>query len=147
MWENMFDEVREEFSRPRRGSGKVKPAMGRMTAREVLQCVGTQLFRKMDSSCWARGLVSTIEKDGFALNVVTDARFPNEISIATERGAKAIRLLRAPHEADHESELALDSFPLGEYSLVLDNSKMSINEAHDKVKPYIHKWFNETGIL
>jgi hypothetical protein len=140
-WDDMSAEIREKYSRPRRGSGGLKPASGFMTAREVMQVFGTDVCRRIDPNCWARGLYSTIENEGYELAIATDARFPNEVTMGTERDAKVIRLLRNFVEDVHESEKALDEFPLGEFTVVLDNQNLTLSETHKKLKPFVDEWF------
>src|SRR5688572_6769865 len=36
IWDDMFEEIRQKYSRKRRGSGSLKPASGKMTANEVM---------------------------------------------------------------------------------------------------------------
>jgi hypothetical protein len=145
-WDSMPTEVREVYSRPRRGSGGVKPASGDMTAREVMQVFGTDICRKIDTNCWARGLYNIIEDEGYELAIITDARFPNEVTLGTETGAKVVRLLRKVNNDKHPSEVALDNFPLGEFSLVIDNQRLTIPETHNKLKLSLTKWFDSVNI-
>lgn len=145
-WDDMSVEIREKHSRPRRGSGGMKPASGYMTGREVMQIFGTDVCRKIDVNCWARGLYNIIKGEGYQLALVGDARFPNEITLGTENGAKVVRLLRKVNDDQHESEIALDDFPLGEYSLVLDNAKLTMAETHKKFKPYLDQWLDNSNL-
>lgn len=142
-WDNFTDDIKEKYSRPRRGTGGIKPASGYMTAREVMQVFGTDVCRQIDLNCWARGLYSKIERDNYELAICVDARFPNEITMGTEKGCKAIRLSRNPYNDTHVSEMALDNFPLGEYSLVIDNTNMTVKDCQRFLKPHIHDWFEQ----
>jgi hypothetical protein len=146
-WENIFSEVREKYSRPRRGSGGYKPASGNMTAREVMQVIGTDIFRRLDNNCWARSLYSIIEQEGYELSLISDARFPNEITLGTENNGKAIRLLRKVNEDNHDSEIALDNFPLGEYNVVLDNQDKTMAETHKIIKGYVNEYFKQYRLI
>ncbi len=145
-WDDMSEEIRVKYSRPRRGSGGHKPASGAMTAREVMQVFGTDVCRKIDTNCWARGTYSAIKNEGYDLAVITDARFPNEVTIGTETGAKVVRLLRHPHEDHHDSEKALDNFPLGEYSLIIDNTDKTMQDTHKVVRESVLAWFTDSKI-
>lgn len=140
LWDNMPEEIRKKYTRPRRGSGRKKPPTGNMTAREVMQVFGTEICRKLDPNCWARGLYNAINNEGYDLALVTDARFPNEVTMGTEQGAKVIRLTRKIIEDEHESEKALDTFPLGEYSLVVDNQDMTLKESFKYASKYVDGW-------
>lgn len=141
-WEDMCDEIRSKYSKSKRGGG-VKPASGYMTAREVMQVFGTDICRKIDPNCWARGLYSKINQEGYELAIVTDGRFPNEITIGTENGAKVVRLIRDTINDQHPSENALNDFPLGEFSLVINNQDMTLSETHRTLKPHVMEWFNQ----
>jgi hypothetical protein len=146
-WESMPEEIRAKYSRPRRGVGGILPAKGNMTAREVMQVFGSDICRKLDTNCWARGTYSSISNDNYDLAIITDMRFPNEVSIGTERGAKACRLMRNKLEDTHESELALDNFPLAEYSCVIYNQKAKIQDTHEALRNYTYKWFRDYSVV
>ena len=146
-WENMPEEVRQAWSRPRRGSGGIKPASGYLTARELLQVVGSDIFRKIDPNCWARSTYYKIGREKYGLSLITDGRFPCEVTMGTESDAKSLRLTRDIHNQDHISETALDNMAWGEFDLVVDNSNLSISECHDKVYPSFHKWMIEKGLI
>jgi len=122
-------------------------SLGFMTAREVMQVFGTDICRKLDGNCWARGTYSTIANEGYELAIVADGRFPNEITIGTEGGARAIRLLRNKYNDQHYSEKALDDFPHGEFDLVIDNNTMSLEDKNLVLKQNVIRWFNRHGVL
>jgi len=115
-----------------------------MSARELLQCFGTEICRKMDNDCWVNATINKINKEKPKLAIISDARFKNEIEGINTIGGKTIRLLRDVCEKDsHESEKALDDFPLDKYTLVINNQKMSIDEQSQALSPHIEKWFRE----
>jgi hypothetical protein len=145
-WEDIFDEVRKKYSRPRRGSGGKKPASGKMTAEEVVRVVGEDFLSKMDGNYLARGLYSLINSEGYNLAIVHDAYYPNEVTLGTENGAKVIRLLRSNNVDDTEQNAALDEFPLGEFTMVLDNNNLSMTETHHRMRPIIYNWFSQAKI-
>jgi hypothetical protein len=147
MWENISEEIREKYKKKKRGMGKTKMANGAMTAREVMQVFGTDICRRLDENCWARGTYSSINNDGYELAIVTDGRFPNEITMGTEIGAKAIRFTRNVADDNHESEKALDNFPLGEFSLIIDNHDLSMLETHKILKNNLNQWFKYSEII
>lgn len=145
LWEDMAPHIRTQYAKPRKAGREHVLPTGHMTIREILQVFGTDICRKIDSNCWARALYAKIAKEGYRLALVADARFPNEIAMGSEVGAKSVRFTRNPHPDDtHPSETALDDFPLGEYSLVLDNSKKGIESTHAKLLQSLVAWgFNE----
>ena len=146
-WESMFQEIREKHERPRRGTGGIKPASGRMTARELMQVIGTDIFRQLDPNCWARATIDKIQQEGYQLALVPDARFPCEITIGTEIGGKSIRLDRNPYNDDHESEVALDDFPLGEFDLFVENSNVTMEDCHQYILKQANRWLKDRKLI
>lgn len=135
VWETIPAEVRADFCKKAK-----KLPTGNMTVREVLQVFGTNICRKMDPACWARSTYSVIGERKNQLSIICDARFPNEITMGTENGAKAIRLQRKLFDDTIESEVALDGFPSGEYDLVVDNQNMTRQEKEKYVSQYLLNW-------
>jgi len=115
---------------------------GLMTARQVMQYFGTNVCRRMYGNCWVDSLIREIRKTMPALAVVTDCRFPNEITGIQAAGGKVIRFLRAPFagEDEHESETALDDFPLEDFDAVIDNREMTIAEQNRAVAEKLEEW-------
>lgn len=146
-WDDLPPEIRERYSRPRRGSGGLKPASGFMTAKEVMHVFSNDICRRWDVNCWARGLYSAIKQDDFELAVVTNATYPNEVTLGTEIGSKVIRLLKSHGDHISEAEEALGQVPLGEFSLVIDNNNMTVAETNKAVKPHIMTWFECCKII
>lgn len=139
-WSSQPKEIQKAYAKKNRKKQLVYPK-GYMTAREVMEVIGTQVVRKAKPDAWCRACYNLIKQEAPSLAVIADGRNPNEITVGTEMGAKAIRLLRNPHNPTSPSETALDNFPLGEYSLVVDNSNMSLEEKNSFVEQYIIKWF------
>ena len=109
---------------------------GVMAAREVMQHVGTDMFRKMYGGVWVDSLIRQIKEDDSELAIITDCRFPNEVTGVQKVGGKVIRLLRHLGDTDeHESEKALDNdrFNHDQFDFVLDNSKMSIASQNEEL--------------
>ncbi len=148
LWDDMPPHIRSKYSKPKRGSEDYAQASGPMTIREVLQVFGSDICRTLDANCWARSLYNKISNEKHKIAIVTDARFPNEISMGTERGAKVIRLLKKlPVDGvEHPSEVALDDFALGEYTKVIDNSQMSITDKNLEIDKVLPDWFSQYRI-
>lgn len=146
-WSEMPDNIKKAYSKPNKGRGRRKMPTGFMSARELMQVFGTDICRKMDENCWARGLYNIIKKEGYDLALIADARFPNEVTIGSEIGAKSVRLLRTILKDQHKSEVALDDFPLGEYTLVYDNSEMSLKDSFKHITPHVEKWLNNAKLI
>lgn len=146
-WESLPEEMRNQYIKPKKGTGKPKPPKGFMTAREILEVVGTLVFRKMDNACWARALYKKINSEDMQLAIIADCRFPNEVSISHEHNAKVVRLLRNPYDSQSPAETALDEFPLGYYSLVFDNENdKSMTENHKILRKVIIGWLNSHNL-
>jgi len=124
--------------------GKLKyHPKGFMTGREVLQIVGTQIFRKLRDDVWVQATIGRILRDAPALAVVTDCRFPNEVKGIQEAGGKVIRLTRNPNPNDeHVSETALDkdNFDWDDFDYVLDNATDSIETQNQKLYDILTEW-------
>ncbi len=120
LWErapNYFLEVERALA------AKRPPRLGPMRVRDVLQWWGTEVVRYHDPEAWTRAWVTEVLATPASVVFCTDCRFPNEVEVARRTGAFVARLLRAPHiEDEHESEKALDDFPLSGFDLVVNNS-------------------------
>ena len=94
---------------------------GFMTAREVMQVMGTDVMRKMFSdSIWVDTLQRTIDKERPDFALISDMRFPSEFNSLHKNGAKIIRLMRDVSGGDqHPSEVALDGWDWNSHPDVL----------------------------
>jgi hypothetical protein len=106
-----------------------------MTAREVMQFIGTNIFRKMKHNVWSSATINKIEKEKPALAVIADCRFPNEVDAVKQAGGLVIKLTRNPHNSDHESETALDECNYGvqNFDLVIYNENLTIPEQNQVI--------------
>lgn len=80
--------------------------------RQVLQRLGTDGIRKLDTDFWVRIALGRIDARTTPL-VLTDVRFPNEAETIVDRGGWIVRVLRDGTKTDgeHVSESALDDYP------------------------------------
>lgn len=106
---------------------------GSMTAREVMQYVGTNIFRKMYSNVWVDATIRKIQQEKSEFAVITDCRFPNEVKGIQDAGGKVIRFTRSPYKDEHESETILDKdkFDWAQFDIVIDNANMSVKEQNE----------------
>jgi hypothetical protein len=82
---------------------------GPMTARQVMQEVGTGIGRQMHGEIWTEACLRQILSESPDVALIDDVRFPNEVDIVEKNGGVVLRLHRAPHRGDeHVSETALD---------------------------------------
>lgn len=107
-----------------------------LSARDAMQIIGTDIFRKLDSNVWVKATIKRITIDKPNVAVITDCRFPNEIDAIKNIGGKTIRLTRNPHNSDHISESVLDrdKFDWSKFDFVVDNAELSIYDQLNKVK-------------
>jgi len=148
-WENMPDSIRNKNSIeteevPFHHDGTIENIdvpvnrSGFMTAREILQIVGTDIFREyFDDSIWVNATLKAIKNDRADVALISDVRFPSEIKSLIDNNGIIIRLLRnIKNEDTHESETALDNYDwnlLGNSVYIIDNRKMSIKEQNEEV--------------
>lgn len=115
---------------------------GIMTAREVMQYVGTQIFRKMYADVWAASTLRRIVDEAAGYALITDCRFSNEVDAIQKAGGKVIRLTRDPHHDMHNSETALDkeNFDWNKFDAVIDNANMTIEEQNVALYKVLKSW-------
>lgn len=98
---------------------------GLMTAREVLQFVGTEIFRNMYQTVWIDALIRRIRKDKPDIALICDVRFDDEILALQEENAVVIGLLRDVHNSQGSHASEKTNFDLCNY--VIDNTNMDMN--------------------
>lgn len=125
-WENLPILVRDiEFGSPH--------AFGPMSAREFLQCFGTDICRGMWEPIWVNKCIKDVKREGTLLAIITDVRFPNEVKAVNDAGGVVLRLTRQVFEDSHDSETALDNYIFNQY---LDNKNDSIDSTIAKVQRF-----------
>lgn len=119
---------------------------GPMTARDVMQIIGTDLMRETFGNIWANATILKIKNSKVSLAVISDNRFPSEIqSITNEPQGYVIRLTRSPFGTNdvHPSESALDNYNWDkEKHFVLDNINMTMQEQNEAIVPTLENIFN-----
>lgn len=113
----------------------------KLTAREVMQFVGTDIFRQMKHNVWADATIRKIKNESPNLAVIADCRFPNEVDVVRNAGGFVIKLTRNPHNSNHASETALDfdCYDHNNFDLVIDNTDISISEQNELVRLFCIK--------
>jgi len=101
----------------------------KMTAREVLQYVGTDVFRKLDPDVWIKSLLRKINRDNPEVALVCDVRFKNEITKLQEAGGFIVGLTRDPYDKSdqHSSEKEIEEC-LSLCDAIVDNKDVGIKE-------------------
>jgi hypothetical protein len=110
----------------------------KMTAREILQHIGTEIFRCLDLDIWVKTTFRRIDSEQPELAIIPDCRFPNEIEAIKLRKGKILKLLRQPHEDSHKSETSLKEYQ--GYDAIMDNRNMSIQEQCDALAQLLVQW-------
>jgi hypothetical protein len=102
----------------------------KLTAREVMQFVGTDLFRKMKEDVWAGATINKILKEQLPLAIIADCRFPNEVEAVKRAGGIVIKLQRNPYNSTHASEVALDeeNYDQNNFDFIVPNHNMTIDD-------------------
>lgn len=113
---------------------------GKMTAREIMQYVGTDFFRKIYPNVWVDSTIRRIGVDNPKLAVIVDCRFPNEVEGVQKSGGKVIRLTRDTSKGDdtHASETALDDY--GSFDAIINNQGMSVEEQNITIYNQLAEW-------
>lgn len=125
-----------------------------MTGRDFLQKLGTDAVRNgLHENAWVNALMSEYKQnydntkgiypEYYPNWIITDTRFPNELTAVKEKGGITIRVNRPIHALSqqnnagllHTSETALDS---AEFDHVIDNNG-TIEELTEKIKFILQK--------
>jgi hypothetical protein len=143
-WEDMPGVVTNK--KVAKDNGLVYHEPGFMSCRELMQFIGTEIFRKMSGNVWVDTTIRLIQAESPRLALIGDCRFPNEVEGIQKAGGKVIRFTRNPFPNDkHPSETALDkeNFDWSRFDYVLDNEKMDINTQNNE----LYKVLNDMGML
>lgn len=108
---------------------------GFMTAREVLQFVGTEIFRRMYQPVWVNLLINKIKADSPLVAVIADCRFDNEAQAVKEEGGTIVRLTRRPTRDNHASEDGFKDF--SDFDMILDNENLDIKSANQRLLDFL----------
>lgn len=112
---------------------------GQMTAREVMEYVGTKMFRKMKDNIWVEATLNEIKKDNADIALLLDNRFPNEVDPILEIGGYVIRLTRNPFNSNAEPEMALDpdKYDWNKFSCIIENDDCDIDQKNYLIKRFL----------
>lgn len=108
---------------------------GFMTAREVLQFVGTDIFRRMYEPVWVNLLMNKIKMDSPLVAVNADCRFDNEAKAVKDEGGTIVRLTRRPTRDNHASEDGFKEFT--DFDLIIDNEELDIKSANQQLLEFL----------
>ena len=109
---------------------------GEMTAREVLQHVGTDIFRSLNENVWIDSCFRQIEEENPELALISDVRFKNEIKGIQDRGGFVIGLTRGSAKRkkkdNHASETEIGE-SLDLCDIIIDNTDLTIPEQNEAI--------------
>tara|TARA_B100001094_G_scaffold41877_1_gene36593 strand:+ start:381 stop:1106 length:726 start_codon:yes stop_codon:yes gene_type:complete len=110
-----------------------------LSAREVMQFIGTDIFRKVKRTVWIDSIMSQITKEKAKMAIITDCRFPDEVDAVKNAGGYVIRLTRDLHNSSHISETALDedNYDWNNFDYVLDNQHLTIYEQSLQIQEWL----------
>ena len=113
----------------------------KLNAREVMQFVGTNIFRKMKNDVWSGATINKIRNETPNLAIIADCRFPNEVEAVKNAGGIVIKLTRNPYNSNHESEVALDeiNYSNSNFDLIIHNESLTIPEQNEVVLNFLKK--------
>ena len=107
-----------------------------LSARDLMQLIGTDIFRKLNKNVWVNALVNKIQNTKHQVVIVSDCRFPNEIDAIKNLNGLVFRLNRNPHKSTHISECILDAscYNWNNFDAVINNEHMTVREQFEKLK-------------
>lgn len=116
-----------------------------LSAREVMQIVGTDMFRTMQHNVWADATIRKIQNEALPLALIADCRFPNEVEAIKKAGGYIIKLNRNLYNSDHASEVALDAanYSTDHFDLVINNGELTLSKKNEQ----IYQFLIDKGIL
>jgi len=110
-----------------------------LSARDVMQIVGTDIFRKMKQNVWSDATIRKILKEKPDIAIIADCRFPNEVDVIKSVNGIIIKLNRNPYNSCHSSEIALDhnQYDQSIFDLIIENQDMNITEQNKIIYDFI----------
>ena len=139
-WDKMPMEVRMNNSQNN------IPRTGFMTARNVMQVVGTDIIRKFFSDdIWINATVSKMNIVNPLVALIADTRFKAEVNALLDLpDTYLIYLKRNPYKDNHWGEKDLEDYDFsiwGERFLEIDNSNMKEQDKNDIGTEFLRKIF------
>jgi hypothetical protein len=118
---------------------------GYMSGRQIMEHVGTNIFRKMKTNVWVDATINKIKKENLDLAIIADCRFPNEVESIQKAGGYVIRLDLDPFGSQTNSESALDKnvYDWDKFDLVVQNTVMTLDQKNSAIL----KFLSDKGIF
>jgi len=113
----------------------------KLTARDAMQFIGTDIFRKLKQNIWADATIKKIQEEKPKLAIIADCRFPNEVEAVKNAGGIVIKLMLNPFNSDHDSETALDpkNYHQKNFDIVIFNNNLSISDKNYAILTFLKK--------
>lgn len=110
-----------------------------LSARDVMQIVGTDMFRTMQNNVWSAATIRRIKQNNADLSLIADCRFPNEVEAVKKAGGWVIKLSRNLYNSSHQSEKALDDdqYDPSNFDLVIDNQDISLTSKNKIIYDFL----------
>lgn len=111
-----------------------------LTAREAMEIIGTEIFRKLKNSVWVDATINKISKENYDVAIIVDCRFPNEADAILDKNGYVIRLDLDPFHSVSPSESALDPeyYDWTKFSTIIQNQNMSMLEKNQAILQFIN---------
>lgn len=132
-YNNGYNDLEQDFQ----SLGLIVHEPGQMTAREVMQFVGSDIFRKMHPTVWLDIVKKQIEEEKVPLAIITDVRFPHEVDWIRENGKTVCLLKNSDTKSTHNSE-QITEYP--HHDLIIDNRNMTIEESNKVFLDALQEW-------
>jgi len=145
LWDNFPLSIRVENSKEKNVYGGACPRIGFMTARELMQIVGTDIFRTyFDQYIWVNACLRQIKEEQMDVSIINDVRFHSEVDFIVKQGGIIIRLLRAVDSDAHSSEKDLDNYDFdcllkNGSCCIIDNKELEEKEKNKIAEDFILK--------
>jgi hypothetical protein len=112
---------------------------GYMTARQVMEHVGTKIFREMKQDVWSEATINKIKSENMDISLIADCRFPNEADAIKDNNGLVIRLTRNPFNSNSDSESALDQcfYDWSKFDFILNNESLSIQNKNESIAKFL----------
>ncbi len=110
-----------------------------MTAREVMEIIGTDIFRRLNNSVWVDATMRKIKEENPSVAIIADCRFPNESDAILDKNGLVIRLTLDPFKSQTNSESALDmnKYDWTKFSCIIDNRLMTTSEKNQSIETFL----------
>ena len=112
-----------------------------LTAREVMQILGTDILRRMQNNVWVGATIRKIQKDNPDVALIGDCRFPNEVEAVQNAGGIVIKLERSLFYSDHASETALNKEHYNQdiFDYTINNQHIELDTKNEIILKFLKK--------